>query len=126
MKDQIKVNGVTYRQRFNSCAKPGCKCQRGKKHGPYWYGHHDGASAKYVGMTLPKAITDHIALLKTGMPKLKKMRTDLQKRRDSLRQQMDKIDIQLRTIANLEAGEYTASEVLRELGLGQFNGHKEG
>ncbi len=126
MKDQIKVNGVTYRQRFNSCTKPGCKCQRGEKHGPYWYEYRDGGTPKYVGLELPKAITDRVALLKVSLPKIKKLRADLQKKRDDLYRQMNQIDIQLRTLGNLEAGEYTAADVLKALGLAQFNGQGDG
>ncbi len=123
--NQIKVNGATYRQRFNTCNKPGCKCLRGEKHGPYWYEYRDGSTPKYVGTILPKAITDHIALLKTSMPKIKKLRTDLQKKRDDLYQQQRELDMQIRTINSLEAGEYTASDVLKKLGMAQFNGHSD-
>lgn len=28
--------GSTVR-RFSVCGKPGCRCQRGEKHGPFWY-----------------------------------------------------------------------------------------
>jgi uncharacterized protein DUF6788 len=125
MNDQIKVNGVQYRQLTRKCGKPGCKCQRGEPHGPYWYAFGDTGAAKYVGANLPEHVTKHIALLKSMGPKLKTIKTKILKERDLAQDALRKAERELTAVRNLESGEYIASEVLKSLGLSQFNGHSE-
>ncbi len=36
MQSEPFVQGSAVR-RFSVCGKPGCRCQRGEKHGPFWY-----------------------------------------------------------------------------------------
>jgi hypothetical protein len=121
VQDQLKVNGVQYRLQPRKCGKLGCKCNiPGQEHGPYWYSYDGTSAAKYVGAKLPEHIVKHQELLKASGPKLKKLKTDIAKRRDEARQVVARAELELRTLANLEAGEYTASEVLKALGLGQF------
>jgi hypothetical protein len=122
-KDQLKVNGVQYRRRLNKCSKPGCKCNNpGQGHGPYWYASSDAHALKYVGVNLPGHLIKHIELLKASGPKLKALKAKIIKRRDDAQEALRKAERELLTVQNLEAGEYTASEVLKSLGLEQFNG----
>lgn len=123
MNDEFKVNGVTYRQRFNTCNKPVCKCHGGEKHGPYWYAFGDVGTAKYVGKELPQWVIDHAALLKSNGTKLKTIKARAQSRLDKAHKDLRQAELELMTIENLESGEYTASEVLKSLGLAMFNGH---
>jgi hypothetical protein len=120
---EYKVNGVAYRQKFRKCGKPGCRCREGQGHGPYWYAFSDAGALKYVGLVLPTEITDHVARLKAGKAKIKKIRDELEKRSAHHLNEHRKLETQLRNLRALEAGEYTASAVLVEIGLGEFNGH---
>lgn len=122
-KDQCRVNGVQYRLQYRKCGKPGCKCATGEGHGPYWYAYSDHGPAKYVGGQLPDHVTKHLELLKSSGTKLKALKAKINQERAKAREALDKADLELRTISNLEAGEYAASEVLKSLGLAQFNGH---
>ncbi len=36
MQSEPFIQGSAVR-RFSVCGKPGCRCQRGEKHGPFWY-----------------------------------------------------------------------------------------
>ena len=126
LNDQIKVNGVIYRQRFNECAQSvECKCHTGQKHGPYWFANDGVHSAKYVGKQLPAWVLEHIDLLKRSGPRLKAIRAKVSDRRDKARAALDQAERELSALRNLDAGEYTASEVLKSLGLEQFNGHQK-
>jgi hypothetical protein len=93
------------------------------KHGPYWYAYSDTGTPKYVGKQLPERITNHVALLQASRPKLKKLKNQIQDRIDKAAAALEKAQRELRTVENLEAGEYIASDVLKSLGLSQFNGH---
>lgn len=124
VQQQFKVHGVQYRLQGRKCGKPGCKCNiPGQEHGPYWYAYSDHGPAKYVGGKLPESVTNHLKLLKENKPKLKQLRDAAQKRLDHHQAEARKAELELRTLRNLEIGEYTASEVLKSLGLEQFNGH---
>ena len=123
MNDQIKVNGVQYRQQYRRCGKPGCKCNTGEGHGPYWYSYDGNSPAKYVGAKLPESVTAHVALLKKSLPKLKTIKVKIAKQRDEAYQEYLRHDRELTALRNLEAGEYTASEILKQLGLAELNGH---
>ena len=125
MNDQIKVNGVSYRQRSNICGKPDCKCMRGQKHGPYWYAYSDNGAAKYVGKKLPEHVLKHIELLKASGPKLKAIKAKITKRRDDHYEAYRQAERELTAVRNLEAGEYAASAILTSLGLAQFNGNEK-
>jgi hypothetical protein len=51
--------GYTYQQEYIKCGKPGCKCNDGDKHGPYWYAYWSEGNKtrkKYIGknLKLPK------------------------------------------------------------------------
>lgn len=35
--DEQRSGGVTERLEHVRCGKPGCRCERGVLHGPYWY-----------------------------------------------------------------------------------------
>ncbi len=124
-KDQLKVNGVQYRLQYRKCGKAGCKCNTGEGHGPYWYSYGDNNPAKYVGSKLPEHVLKHIELLKTSKPKLKAIKENIVKRRDEAQEVLDKAERELRAVQNLEAGEYAASEILKSLGLAQFNGQEK-
>jgi hypothetical protein len=127
VREQFKVNGVQYRLQGRKCGKKGCKCNiPGQEHGPYWYSYDGMSPAKYVGSQLPEHVTKHVQLLKTSGPKLKKLKSEIAKRLEDARAAVRKAETELRTVQNLEAGEYTASEVLKSLGLGQFNGQGGG
>lgn len=124
VQQQFKVNGVQYRLQGRKCGKAGCKCNiPGQEHGPYWYAYSDRGPAKYVGSQLPDHITKHLDLLKSNKQHLKKMRDQIQKRLEQHQQEVRKAERELSAIRALEAGEYTPSEVLKSLGLAQFNGH---
>ncbi len=44
----------TYRQEYVKCGKEGCKCARGKGHGPYWYAYwkeQGKLKKRYLGKT---------------------------------------------------------------------------
>jgi len=118
-----KVNGVTYRQQYRKCGKAGCKCNDGPGHGPYWYLYDGNSAAKYVGANLPEHVTKHVALLKTSGAKLKAIKAKITKQRDEAYEEYRRHDRELAAVRNLETGEYAASEILKSLGLGQFNGH---
>jgi len=123
---QFKVNGVQYRLQTRKCGKPGCKCNiPGQEHGPYWYAYSDHGPAKYVGSNLPEAVTKHVQLLKAHRPKLKTLKEQIQNRIEKAEFALEKARRELRTVENLEAGEYTASGVLKDLGLFQFNGNEK-
>jgi len=119
----IKVNGVQYRQQYRKCGKPGCKCNTGDGHGPYWYSYADNGAAKYVGIHLPESVTAHVALVKASGAKLKAIKAKIIKQRDEAQAALHKADAELRAVNALETGEYAASAVLTSLGLSQFNGH---
>jgi hypothetical protein len=54
-----RPTGVTYRQQYVRCGKPGCRrCPpQGPGHGPYWYGfywaYRQRTKSVYVGKRLP-------------------------------------------------------------------------
>jgi hypothetical protein len=126
IREQLKVNGVQYRLQGRKCGKQGCKCNiPGQEHGPYWYAYSDHGPAKYVGSDLPEHVKQHTALLKSSRPQLKKLKDQLESQIKKAEAELEKTRRELRTIHCLEMGEYTASEILRSLGLGQFNGHGE-
>jgi len=122
----LKVNGVTYRMREHKCYKPGCKCNNpGEYHGPYWYAFGDTGTPKYIGKALPTWVTDHVELLNKSGARLKAIKAKVKERLDKARADLDRAEAELDTLENLQRGEYTASEVLKSLGLAQFNGHGE-
>jgi hypothetical protein len=57
-----KPDGITYRQQYVRCGKPGCRrCPPdGPGHGPYWYGfywdYRQRTKSFYVGKTLPPGV----------------------------------------------------------------------
>ena len=108
----IKVNGVTYRQQYRKCGKPGCKCNTGEGHGPYWYSYDGNSAAHYVGINLPEHVTKHKELLKTSREKLKAIKAKITKRRDDLYIAYRNADRELSTVRALEAGERVDSQVL--------------
>lgn len=123
MLDQVKVNGVQYRLQTRRCGKPGCKCNNpGQEHGPYWYSYDGNSAAKYVGIHLPEHVTKHVQLLKANGSKIKVLKAKSQEKRDKAQDIVDQANRELTALRNLEAGEYTASAVLKSLGLDQFNG----
>jgi hypothetical protein len=125
--NQVKVNGVQYRLQGRRCGKKGCKCNiPGQEHGPYWYAYSDHGPAKYVGGDLPEHVKKHIELLKASKPKIKKLRDQIEKKRKEHQEAVWKADRELQALRALEAGEYAASEVLKSLDLGEFNGHGGG
>ncbi len=126
MNDQIKINGVQYRQRSNTCGNPACKCHSVQKHGPYWYAYSDNGTPKYVGKKLPERLIQHMELLKASGPKLKAIKAKIKKRRDDHYEAYRLAERELQAVENLEAGEYAASAILTSLGLAQFNGHEKG
>jgi hypothetical protein len=53
-----KVGTSCYQLQLVKCGKPGCKCEGGKLHGPYWYVYQrkDGRlTKKYIGKQRPSA-----------------------------------------------------------------------
>ena len=123
--NDIKVNGVVYRQQFRKCGKPGCKCNTGEGHGPYWYAYDGNSVVRYVGILLPKEIKARAALIKSSGSMLKAIKTKISKRRDDAYREYSLANQELRTVQMLEAGEHADSKMLTKLGLGQFNGHEE-
>lgn len=119
---QIRINGVQYRLQYRRCGKPGCKCNTGQGHGPYWYSYDGNSAAKYVGAKLPESVIAHVELLQKSGPRLKAIKAKVTKQRDEAYQEYLRHDRELTALRNLEAGEYTASEILKQLGLAQFNG----
>ena len=120
----IKINGVTYRQQYRKCGKPGCKCVTGEGHGPYWYGYDGNSAAKYVGINLPEQVTKQIELLKASREKLRTIKAKITKRRDELYLAYRNADRELSAVRALEVGERVDSDVLKALGLAQFNGRE--
>jgi len=123
--DRTKVNGVQYRLQYRKCGKPGCKCNDGEGHGPYWYSYADSGAAKYVGVKLPEHVLKHMELLKASGPKLKAIKAKIKKRSDDHYEAFLQAQRELTAVENLEAGEYAASAILTSLGLAQFNGHEK-
>jgi hypothetical protein len=122
----FKVNGKTYRRLSRKCGKPGCKCNTpGQEHGPYWYAFSDVGTPKYIGKELPAQVINHVTLLKKSGAKLKAIKEKVRDRLDKARDALKRAERELDTVRALEAGEYTASEVLKSLGLAEFNGHGE-
>jgi len=113
----IKVNGVTYRQRTRKCGNKKCKCATGEEHGPYWYAFSDGGTAKYIGLELPKEITDHLAKLKASGGKIKKLREQISKQQANFYEKYIEAQRQLGALRQLEAGDYVGAQVLADLGL---------
>jgi len=124
--NEFKVDGVLYRQQYRKCGKPGCKCQNGEPHGPYWYSYDGQSAAKYVGQQLPAHVTDRAKLLKSAMPQIRKLKADITKQRDEFNRKYSLAQQQLRTLGNLEAGERVDPTLLIQMGLSQFNGHEKG
>jgi hypothetical protein len=123
-RDQVKVGGVLYRLQPRKCGKAGCKCNiPGQEHGPYWYSYDGNSAAKYVGAKLPDHVLKHVELLRDNGPKLKALEKDILERIEKQKFALEKSQRELRAVQNLRSGEYVASEVLKSLGLGQFNGH---
>lgn len=55
--ERFTLDGWTYYQQGRRCGRPGCRCQRGELHGPYWYRRHALSGAvEYVGRELPAAV----------------------------------------------------------------------
>ena len=51
--ERFTLDGWTYYQEGRRCGRPGCRCQRGELHGPYWYRRHALSGAvEYVGREL--------------------------------------------------------------------------
>ena len=126
MRDQYRVNGILYRQQFRKCGKPTCKCQEGELHGPYWYAYENGSPAKYVGQQLPEHVANHEKMLKSAATQIRKLETDLTKKKDDLFRQYKLTEEQLRALQQLRAGERVDPTRLIQLGLSQFNGHEKG
>jgi hypothetical protein len=126
MQEQIKVDGVLYRQQYRKCGKPDCKCTEGELHGPYWYSYDGNSAAKYVGKQLPAHVTDRAKLLKTSAARFKRLKQDLTKKREEHYREYSLAGRQLQAVQSLEAGERVDSSMLVQLGLSQFNGHEKG
>jgi len=48
--ERFTLDGWTYYQQGRRCGRPGCRCQRGELHGPYWYRRHALSGAvEYAG-----------------------------------------------------------------------------
>ena len=125
MSDEMKVNGVTFRQQYRKCGKPGCKCNTNEGHGPYWYSYDGNSAAKYVGINLPEHVIKHKELLKASREKLRVIKGKITKKRDDLYIAYRNADRELSALRALEAGERVDSDVLKALGLAQFNGHQK-
>ena len=52
----LTVEGITYYSEHRKCGRPGCKCQAGQLHGPYWYARDASGAITYIGKTLPEEI----------------------------------------------------------------------
>lgn len=117
---QYKVNGVQYRQQYRRCGKPGCKCNTGEGHGPYWYSYDGMSPAKYVGSKLPESVTKHLELLKKCKPQIKKVRREVETQRDNAWRQYQRACSQIRALDALEASEKVARGDLVDLGLVQL------
>jgi len=126
IKDQFKVDGVQYRLQYRKCGKPGCKCATGKGHGPYWYSYDGNSAARYVGSELPDHVKKHVELLKASGAKLKALKAEIRKRRDDHYTKYLQASDEMRAVESLETGEHVDSQILKSLGLAQFNGHHQG
>ena len=113
----IKVNGVTYRQRTRKCGNKKCKCATGEEHGPYWYAFSDGGTAKYIGLELPKEITGHLAKLKASGGKIKKLQESVQKQQVEFYGKYTETQRRINALRSLKAGDYVGAQVLADLGL---------
>ncbi len=50
-----ELNNPTYALEYIKCGKKGCRCQKGKPHGPYWYLYikdRGKTKSKYIGKSL--------------------------------------------------------------------------
>lgn len=56
--DSFQLEGTTYFQQGRKCNKPGCSCESGALHGPYWFTRDTRGKITYLGKTLPKDVED--------------------------------------------------------------------
>ena len=129
MNNDITVNGVLYRQLFNTCGKPDCRCANGGEgHGPYWFAFNlgSGSGRKYIGKNLPKQVTDHLALLETERGSIGKIRAKVNDRMEEHDREYNRAKGELRAIDALLRGDHVDQNVLKSLQLERFsvNGHK--
>lgn len=124
MNDQIRVNGVLYRQQFRKCGKASCKCAETGGHGPYWYAYDGTGTGKYIGSKLPEQVLAFAALLKLHAKEIKKIRRQLEIDRDNTYKRYLRTGQQLQALSALEAGERVGPGVLIDVGLSQFNWKK--
>lgn len=50
----------TVQERMNTCARVGCECKKGRKHGPYYYLSFVGKNGKVVHIYLQKSELDEV------------------------------------------------------------------
>lgn len=52
--DRFTLEGQSYFQQGRKCGRPGCHCQQGQLHGPYWYVRDlVSGQVRYLGKELP-------------------------------------------------------------------------
>ena len=56
---RFELFGMVYFQEHRKCGKETCKtCQDGPGHGPYWWSRDTTGKRKYIGVNLPKDVTE--------------------------------------------------------------------
>ena len=56
---RFELFGIVYFQEHRKCGKETCKtCQDGPGHGPYWWSRDTTGKRKYIGVNLPKDVTE--------------------------------------------------------------------
>lgn len=56
---RFELYGISYYQEYRKCGKASCtRCADGPGHGPYWWSRDRNGKRKYIGVNLPKEITD--------------------------------------------------------------------
>lgn len=78
-------------EQYTVCGKPGCKCSRGEKHGPYWY-----LSQKVEGRTkmryVPKAEVRKVRVLVRRYRELREARQRIRELTGQIEGLLDKIE----------------------------------
>lgn len=81
-------------RRFSVCGKAGCRCQRGEKHGPFWYlsRSEDGHTRmRYLGKEKAEATVARVRIFQ----RWRQLRRRLQKVEDALDEAWERLEEQL-------------------------------
>lgn len=83
--NDIRINGLTYRQTWRTCNKANCKCKQGEQHGPYWMSTDGMGQRKYVGKNLPEEVTATREQIRQHAESIRSTRSDIDRQIEALR-----------------------------------------